>query len=177
MLVYTASLVLALFHVDEGIAAVEHIGREAGGYLLTREDRAITIRVPREHFANALAQVEKLGDVVHRQVSAEDVTDEYVDVQIRLQNARALRDRLEHLLQNATVTEAVNIEKQLAAATEDIERMEGRLKLLRERVAFSTIAVAFQPESARPVRGTALLPFPWMKDLGLAKLLDVGDGQ
>ncbi len=173
MLIYTATLSLAVFQVERGLDAVERIGREAGGYLSVRQDNAVTIRVPRERFDDALRSIEALGDVLHRDVRAEDVTDEYVDLEARLKNAYAMRTRLQELLGRAAVKEAIEIEAQLGRVTEEIERMEGKLKLLRDRMAFSTITATFAPVAVEPVRDTALLPFPWLQDIGLGSLLDV----
>ena len=69
------------------------------------------------------------------------MTDEFVDIQARLKNAYAIRDRLSELLSRAPVKEALDIEKELGRVTEEIERMEGKLKLLRDQIAFSTITV------------------------------------
>jgi hypothetical protein len=173
MIIYTANLSLAVFQVERGLDAVERIGRDVGGYLSSREDNAVTIRVPRDRFDEALKSVEALGDVLHRDVRAQDVTDEYVDIEARLKNAYAMRDRLKELLSRAAVKEAIDIEAQLGRVTEEIERLEGKLKVLRDRIAFSTITATFAPVSAEPVRDTALLPFPWLQDIGLSTLLAV----
>jgi hypothetical protein len=175
MLIYTAHLTLAVFQVDKGLGAVEALARSLDGYLATRADTEITIRVPRAHFAEAVAAIEKQGDVLHRQVTAQDVTDEYVDLEIRLRNARAMRDRLQELLKTATAKDALEIEKELGRVTESIERMEGRLKLLGDKIAYSTITVSFQPIDQAPVHDLARLPFPWLQGLGLSQLLNVHD--
>jgi hypothetical protein len=173
MLIYTASLAMAVFQVTQAMDAVERIGRESGGYLAARGDDAVTIRVPRDRFDDAIARVEKLGDVVHRDIKAEDVTDQYVDLQGRLRNAQAARDQLLELLRRANVKEALDIEKELARITEEIESMQGKLKLLRDQIAFSTITVRFAPVVEQDVHDASLLaPFPWLQDLGLQKLLD-----
>jgi hypothetical protein len=172
MLIYTATLNLAVFQVTEQMDKVESIGRAIGGYLAVRNDTQITIRVPRERFDEALAQIEKLGDVLHRSVTAEDVTDQFMDLEVRLKNARAVRDQLQALLAKAGVKDALEIEKELGRVTESIEQMEGRLKLLRDKIAFSTITVTFQPVETQTVRDTTL-PFPWLQDLGLSSLLNV----
>jgi hypothetical protein len=174
MLIYTANLSMAVFQVAQGIDAVEHIGRQTGGYLSTRSDNAVTIRVPRDRFQESLAQIEKIGDVTHRDIKAEDVTDEFVDLSARLKNAYAMRDRLTDLLQKAQVKEAIEIQKELGHVTEDIERMEGRLKLLKDQIAFSTITVSFSPVADETVHDTTLVsPFPWLEKLGLQPLLNV----
>lgn len=174
MLVYTASLVMAVYQVEPGLDGVQRVAQEAGGYLSSRQDTSIVVRVPRDRFDDVVAKIEKLGDVTHRDIKAQDVTDEYVDVAARLKNAYAMRDRLTDLLSRAASKDALDIEKELGRVTEDIERMEGRLKLLRDQIAFSTITVSFTPLAAQTVPDTSLLaPFPWLQELGLGSLLNV----
>lgn len=173
MLIYTATLHLAVFQVEQQMNAVERLARDVGGYLSVRNDTQITVRIPRGKFDDTIKSIEKLGDVVHRSVTAQDVTDEYVDLEIRLKNGRAVRDRLQALLEKAGVKEAIEIQKELARVTEEIERIEGRLKLLKDKIAFSTITVSFQPVDSQPVRDATILPFPWLQDLGLSSLMNV----
>jgi hypothetical protein len=175
MLIYTANLTMAVYQVEHGLAEVERIARELGGYLAARTDLVITVRVPRAQFDKALKLIEPSGDVVHRDIKAEDVTDEFFDLEVRLRSARAMRDRLAKLLQQAAVKEALEIEKELARVADEIEHIEGRLKLFRHRVEYSTINVTFQPRGAtvetRPLR----LPFSWLDQLGLPHLLQLED--
>jgi hypothetical protein len=174
MLIYTANLSLAVYQVEPSLDAVERVARDVGGYLSSRQDNSITIRVPRDRFDDTLGRIEKLGDVTHRDIKAQDVTDEFVDLQARLKNAYSIRDRLNDLLARAAVKEALDIEKELGRVTEDIERMEGKLKLLRDQIAFSTVTVTFAPVAVEQVQdSTILAPFPWMRGLGLQSLLNV----
>jgi hypothetical protein len=173
MLAYSANLTLAVFQVDKSLGAVETTARELGGYLAQRGDAQVTVRVPRPRFDDAMGRIEKLGDVLHRNVSAEDVTDEFVDLELRLKNARAMRDQLAELLKGAAVKDAVEIEKELAKVTEVIEQIEGRLKVLRDKVGYSSITVSFQASAPSPVRSTAILPFTWLDTMGLEALLNV----
>ncbi len=174
-LIYTATLTMAVYQVEGALAQVEAIGKDAGGYLAARQDHKITIRVPRARFEETLKKIEATGDVVHRDVQAEDVSDEFVDTEIRLKNARAMRDRLGELLLKATVKDALEIEKELHRITEEIERMEGRLKLLRDKIAFSTITVVFDARAASLRTQPTRLPFPWLQSLGLPSLLRLNE--
>lgn len=177
MLIYTAAITMAVYQVEPGLEAVERVAREVGGYLAQRSDVAITIRVPRARFDEALHRVEASGDVLHREVSAEDVTDQYVEIETRLKNARSMRDRLEQLLARAGVKEAIEIEKELGRVTGEIESMEGKLKVLRDKIAYSTITVTFEPRGSGAVRDMPLrLPFPWLSTLGLPRLLSLQEG-
>lgn len=176
-IVYTANLSVAVYQVDQGLARVEAIAREVGGYLTLKRTRDITIRVPRAKFEQALAAVDGIGDVLSRNVQAEDVTDEYVDLEIRIKNARAMQARLQQLLQRAEVKDALEIEKELHRVTEELERLEGKLKLLRDRVAYSTITVAFQARGAGVQATRVRLPFPWLSELGLPNLLSLEESK
>jgi hypothetical protein len=160
-----------VYLVDQAINQVEAIARENGGFLSSRGDNAITIRVPRSRFQVALAAVEKTGDVLHRDVRAQDVTDEYMDLEVRIKNARAIRDQLAALLAKASVKEAIEIERELGRVTEELERMEGQLKLLRDKIAYSTITVTYAARGATISSMSVRLPFPWLSQLGLPSLL------
>jgi hypothetical protein len=171
LLIYTAVFEMAVFEARQAIDNVEGYAREIGGYLVRREDNAITVRVPAEKYREALAKVTELGDVLHRQESVEDVTDQYYDMEAHLKNARALRDRLEELLKQAKdVKEALLVEQELARVTGEIEALQGKLKRLRELINFSTITVRFQPKSGQHVEPKVRLPFPWLDQLGLPHL-------
>ncbi len=174
MLVYTAQLTMSVYQVGPAIDAIEVIGRSFGGYLSKRDDNVIVIRVPRARFSDALHKVEAQGDVLHRQIAAEDVTDQFVDMETRLRNARAVRDRLESLLQKAAVKEAIEIQRELERVTGEIESLEGKLKVLKDRVAYSVIAVTFEARGDAAIHEKLRLPFPWLQQLGLPHLLNLG---
>lgn len=171
LLVYTASLTLAVFGVDPALDAVEELARSRQGYLVRRSDAMITLRVPAAVFQETLTAVARLGDELHRDVSGRDVTEEYADLEIRLRNAEVVRQRLETLLDKAKVDEALAVERELARVTGTIEELKGKLKRMSELVAFSTITVNFQARGVEHVSAEHALPFYWLKELGLANLL------
>ena len=172
MLIYTATLTLAVFDVAPKLHEVEDLARSMGGFLSRRTDTMIVIRVPASKFNAALETLVKLGDVLHRDATAQDVTEEFADLEIRMRNARATRDRLEQLMAKATnVQDSIAIEKELSRVAGDIERLEGRLKFLRDRAAYSTITVTFEARRSEGTSPTVKLPFPWLDELGLSHLL------
>lgn len=175
LLVYTAQVAMAVFEVGASLGKVEELARDLGGFLARRDDRAITIRVPAARFDEALRRLEGLGDVLQRNVVAEDVTEEFLDLGVRIRNARAVRDRLEKLLERAAkVEESIQLERELARVTSELERLEGRLKFLRDRVAFSTLTVSFQPRSTETITPSGpRLPIDWLNELGLSRLLNL----
>ncbi|WP_438027563.1 DUF4349 domain-containing protein [Sorangium sp. So ce233] len=175
LLIYTAQIVMAVFEVGASLGKVEALAQELGGYLARRDDRTITIRVPAARFDEALKRLEGLGDMLQRNVVAEDVTEEFLDLGVRIRNARAVRDRLEKLLDKAVkVEESIQLERELARVAGELERLEGRLKYLRDRVAFSTLTVSFQPRSTETITPSGpRLPIDWLNELGLSRLLNL----
>lgn len=175
MLIYTAQIAMAVFEVNESLSKVETLARELGGFLAKRDDRTITIRVPVARFDEAVQRLESVGDMLHRNVAVEDVTEQFLDLEIRMRNARAVRERLEKLLEKAaTVEESVLLEKELGRVAGEIERLEGRMKYLRDRAAFSTITVSFQPRPRESIDPSGpKLPVSWLNELGLSRLLNL----
>lgn len=175
ILIYRAEFSLSVYEVEKSLDAVEGFTKEHGGYLSRRDDRSITVRVPAAKFQDLVAQIEKVGDVLHRDVVSEDVTAEYRDLEVQLQNQTALRLRFEKLLDKAVkAEEALAIEKELGRITGEIERIKGRLKLLTDLARYSTITVRFEPRSSQQVQqGPFVLPLPFLSQVGLRRLLSL----
>jgi hypothetical protein len=75
--------------------------------------------------------------------SAQDVGEEFADVNARVANARRLEERLISLLANRTgkLSDALSVERELARVREEIERYEGRIRYLRSQTSMSTMLV------------------------------------
>ncbi len=174
LLIYKAEYTMAVFETSKAIDLVQKMAVDLDGYLVQRSDNEITVRVPSEAYRDALGKVSKLGDVLHRDESVKDVTDQFLDLTTQLRNHRAVRARFEQLLTQAKdVKEALAVERELARITGEIERIEGKLKYLRELIAFSTITVRFQAQPTETVESNVRLPFPWLNRLGLSNLLNL----
>ncbi|HZO13810.1 MAG TPA: DUF4349 domain-containing protein [Polyangiaceae bacterium] len=174
LLIYRATFHMAVFEATPSIDAVQKAATDLGGYLVRRDQQGIVVRVPADKYRDALAVIAKLGDVLHREETVEDVTEQFYDLQARLRNARVVRDRMEQLLKQAqNVNDALQVERELARVTTEIEVIEGKLKLLRELISFSTITVLFKARPTDQVNSSVRLPFPWLDQLGLSNLLSL----
>lgn len=172
LLIYTADVHIAVFEVKRALTAAEALARGSKGYVVQQTNDGITFRVPAEAFQSVLDRVLELGDVTQRNVQARDVTEEFFDVQTRSRTLEAMRVRLEELLGRAQkVEEALAVERELGRVVAEIERLKGRLKLLRELIAFSTFALHFRPRVVESLESSVPLPFPWLHTLGLGPLL------
>jgi hypothetical protein len=104
---------------------------------------SISIRVPSDQLDDVILLLRGMAEEVESEVStSQDVTDEYVDLQSRLTNQRATETALLRLLDRAqSVEAALSVQKELTNVQEEIERMQGRIKLLEETSAFSLVTV------------------------------------
>jgi len=117
---------------------------------LGRRSAVITVRVPFGQFDGALQQIEALGKVQEKQVTAEDVTEEFVDSQAKLRNLQRTEIRLlAHLDHSGRLPDILLVEKELNRVRGEVEQLEGRLRFLAHRVAYSTLAVTLS-EAPRP---------------------------
>ncbi|MEO1171856.1 MAG: DUF4349 domain-containing protein, partial [Myxococcota bacterium] len=78
---------------------------EAGGYVETFSDNRVVLRVPVALFRDIFDDLLALGEIVSRSVNAQDITDAYTSMELRLKTLRASRDRLIELLARARTEE------------------------------------------------------------------------
>ncbi len=109
----------------------------------------MTIRIPTARFnetMNWLADTAVPDTIPHRTETAQDVTEEYVDLQARLESMTAARDRLLDIMENARTTEELlRIESQLTTREADIEALQGRMQYLQQAAALSLIEIQLDP--------------------------------
>jgi hypothetical protein len=133
----------------------------------------LTLRVPSENFSAMMSRIESEGTVEASRTSTQDVTDQLVDLEARLNNLRAQRDQLRSLYRQANDTEDVlAVQERLAEVQTEIERLEAQKQSLERRVAYSTITVDMR--EPRPDRRVA--PAAWYDTPVLTAFLQSVDG-
>lgn len=108
-------------------------------------NRTMIIRIPAQHFEGFIADISKgVKYFDTKQVSSEDVTEQYIDTEARIKAKKVLEARYLELIGKAKkVSEVLEIEKELSAIREEIEAKEGQLRYMKDRVALSTIHIEF----------------------------------
>lgn len=108
---------------------------------------SMAIRVPAARFGEAMDTIAGLAvDVVTRSESAQDVTEEYVDLAGRLQALETARDRLLEIMSEADRTEdLLKAEEQVTRREEEIEATQGRMQYLAQSAALARINIQLQP--------------------------------
>lgn len=114
--------------------------------------RRLVVRMPSENFQTAIDSISK--HVVYfdtKSISSLDVTEEFIDVEARLNAKKALEIRYLELLKKAkNIKEILDIERELSNIREEIEAKQGRLKYLKNKVSLSTLNIEFYTLSATP---------------------------
>jgi hypothetical protein len=160
LIVKNAELKLLVGETDVAIDLTTQIAADCAGYIVSSrvwyeeyygtnyKYATITVGVPVDQFERAMRRLRGLAlQVMDETASGQDVTDEYVDLQSRLGNLEATRDRIRQFLNQAKdVEESLRVNDQLAAIEEQIEQVQGRMNYLFDRAAYSTITVQISPE-------------------------------
>lgn len=103
------------------------------------------LRLPARDLQRGLAELSRLGDVRARTQAGQDITRGFVSASDRLEAARAEREGLLRRLEQApSDTEAEAIRSRLDANAAEIDGLRGRLRDLRLRSDFATVAVALE---------------------------------
>ncbi len=131
--------------------------REQGGYVSdsteytsgsteTRHTNGrIVYRVPAKNFTVALDRVKREGEVIRSHTNTTDVTDRIADLDARLKNLRAQRNRTRTLYEQANDTEDVlAVGERLSSVQERIERLEARQQALEDRVSYAALTVRLE---------------------------------
>jgi hypothetical protein len=152
MVIYQADLQLRVKKFDQTVRSLEEKVLKYGGYItesnVSKEGNeevsgSIKIRIPQKNFQAFLHDAERqAAEVLHRNITGQDVTEEYVDLESRLKSKRIVEERLITFMKVAVKTEdLLKISADLAAVQEDIETIQGRMKFLENQTSLSTVNI------------------------------------
>ncbi|RRN71200.1 DUF4349 domain-containing protein [Peribacillus simplex] len=157
MVIHQAQLQLKVKNLEKTQMKIERKANEYGGYIVEsnvyREDEervegTITVRIPEARFQDFLVDTEgQASEVVGRNVTGQDVTEQYVDLKARLKSKRAVEERLLAFMQDAKKTEdLLKISSDLAAVQEEIEQLTGQMKYLENQTSYSTVTITLSQD-------------------------------
>ncbi|KOR80841.1 hypothetical protein AM232_22200 [Bacillus sp. FJAT-21352] len=155
--IHQAQLELKVKNLEKAQMKIENKAAEYGGYVVEsnvyREDEelvegTITVRVPEAHFQDFLTDSEgEASEVVGRNVTGQDVTEQYVDLKARLKSKRAVEERLLAFMKDAEKTEdLLKISSDLAVVQEEIEQLTGQMKYLENQTSYSTVTITLSQD-------------------------------
>jgi hypothetical protein len=144
--------------VEAAVARIRQTAGQFGGFvgntsLVTGKEEQKTatleLRIPSGQFDGVVAALNQLGKVETVTVSAEDVSEEYVDLGARLANARRVEARLVEMLAQRTgkLSDVLTVEQELARVRQEAERYEARIRWLEHRASLSSLAVSLHEKA------------------------------
>ncbi|MCF2219561.1 DUF4349 domain-containing protein [Chryseobacterium sp. PS-8] len=115
------------------------------------ENIDLTIRVPHQNF-DALVNSfsDGVGSVLSKNISSDDVTEEYTDVSIKLTNKKIYLEKYRDMLKSAKTTKDIlEIQENIRELEDEIDVSEGRLRFIDDRVNYSTLNLSLYKEKVR----------------------------
>jgi hypothetical protein len=163
LIVRNATLSLVVPDTQAALDEINALVKELDGYVVqsnvTRYQEglraSVTFRIPAESLDAALARIRKMASEVRSEnVSGEDVTEEYVDLQSSLRHLQATEARLLEFLDEAEDTKAaLAVYDQLRQVQAEMEQVKGRIQYLEQSAAMATVDLDITPdELAQPIQ-------------------------
>ncbi|WP_426277508.1 DUF4349 domain-containing protein [Chryseobacterium sp. S-02] len=117
----------------------------------TDDNLYITIRVPHKNFDTLVNSFSNgIGSVLSKNISSDDVTEEYTDVSIKLANKKIYLEKYRDMLKKAATTkDMLEIQENIRELEDEIDVAEGRLRFIDDKVNYSTLNLNLYKEKVR----------------------------
>ncbi|MEC9443142.1 MAG: DUF4349 domain-containing protein [Myxococcota bacterium] len=152
-LIRNAWLTVEVRDEDDFKPTIERLSKMAErreGYVQSESSSGVTMLVPTDQLDDVVLEIEKMGKITQREITVVDATAQYVDMEIRISNLVKMRARLTELVnQSTSVEEVLQVERELARVTSELERLEGQLRVLSRSTTYATVNVSLK-ERVRP---------------------------
>lgn len=152
MIIHHAQLQVKVKGFKQAQLKIEKKVTEYDGYIVesnvySQDAEAVSgtmiIRIPEKHFQAFLKDAEEEATILERNVTGQDVTEQFVDLQSRVTSKRAVEARLLEFMSTAQKTEdLLKISADLAKVQEEIEVIVGKMNYLENQTSYSTIEIA-----------------------------------
>jgi hypothetical protein len=170
LIIKEGTLIIETADPEQAVSAATQHVIDVGGYIINQslftdddghQRASMRLAVPVDQFEASMRHLGNLGRVIREAASGQDVTDQFTDLNARLDNLIVTRDRLRTFLDEATtVADTLRINDELRQIEEEIAIIRGRMDSLRERAAFSTINLTIDPILPTPTPTPSPTPTP-----------------
>jgi hypothetical protein len=149
-IVYNASITVRVDNVAIASTKVHSLMDLAGGFLSNEksvdsdgQQTFLTVRIPSAKFTGTLNDIAKLGTELSREVNADDVTEEAIDLDSRIAVLQAsVADLQRHLEKVDAIPDILQYEQALTSRQQELASLEAKKRHLDDLVTFSTIMVS-----------------------------------
>jgi Domain of unknown function (DUF4349) len=149
------SVVIPRDAFDQRFGEAVDVAEAQGGFVADSRSRSrsgsLTVRVPAANFDETLHALRALGTVEVESVHGKDVTADYVDLHANLRIARARREVLLGLMEDAvSIEQTIRVQNALDETQLRIEQLQGQLRLLDDRTSLATIGLRLREQGVEP---------------------------
>jgi galactitol-specific phosphotransferase system IIB component len=156
-IIKNGNLNLRVDSVDKAAEKITEIAKSNGGdvfssnfnqYKTSSKSGNITLKVPFKNFEKTFGEVKKVAIVVVTEsTTGQDVTEQYTDLQAQLKNKQAEEQSYVRLLDQAQkMDDIIAITRQLSVTRGEIERLQGRIRLMDAQTDMATISVSLSED-------------------------------
>lgn len=150
LMVYHAYLTLRVKDIASVSDSVVVLLPVYDAYLASSSDNRYQIRVPSDNYSALLTALSGQGKVEHQSQSAQDVTDNYRDIEVQIETLTRTRERYLQLLNKAEqVSEILEIEKELGRVNLELDRLKAQIQRFDNQIAYATINLTLE-EKVQP---------------------------
>lgn len=153
MIIRIGTMSIEVEKFDDAAAKVTDIVKRNGGYISNttssqnssgKKQGTLVLKVPADKYDGLIAEVSTVGKVMNQNINANDITEEYIDLEARLKTQRELEARLLKLLaeKTARLTDVVEVEQKLASVRQIIESIDGKMRHMRNQSEMSTLTLS-----------------------------------
>lgn len=154
-IIFNARVQLVVDEFEGVPKAVRDLAKQHGGFIASSNIHGSegeprrgdwTLRIPSQHFDTFLDGSKALGQVRSLNQDSQEVTAEFIDLEARARNLRAEEQRLHKHLDQSTrsLKDILEVEREIARVRGEVERIEGRLNVLKDLTALSTVTLSIE---------------------------------
>ncbi|MBI2120615.1 MAG: DUF4349 domain-containing protein [Parcubacteria group bacterium] len=157
-LIQNGALSLVVGRVEDSITLLNGIAANLGGRIdavsmynvsgAEKKRATVTLRVPAVNFGSAMEEVKKIARKVRSEnISTQDITEKFIDMQARLKNLRAEETQYQEIMQKASkIEDVLQVSERLYFVRQQIEQLQGQMNYLSRQVDMSIITVELSSE-------------------------------
>lgn len=159
-MIYTDDITIRVKKYDKAKDDVMALTTKFSGYISSsRESTApevpaqgtIAVRVPASKFQDFLVELRKVGTVLNENLTGDDVTKEYVDIQAQINAKRIELGRLLDLLnRTARLSDLLTVEREVTRVQTELDQLTGRINEMSNLIALSTASITLGEEVQAP---------------------------
>ena len=158
MIIRTGNMSVEVEKYDDAERIVTDVVKKNGGYISNttssqnssgNKQGTLVLKVPADKYDALISEVGSVGKVMSRNINANDITEEFIDLEARQKTQKELEQRLLNLLSEKTarLTDVVEVEQKLASVRQVIESLDGRLRFLKNQSEMSTLTLSLYEPS------------------------------